>query len=333
MNALVQTKGRVRLYAAGGCGINIGSQMEKNRNTCEVGFASLDIVYIDTSKSNLNPSIDPQNCYLIDGLDGSGKIRSENHQEISERIRAILHQFKPADLNIVLSSAAGGSGSVIAPLLTSELLESEAPTIVLAVGSADTRLECENTLKTIKSYEAIARMRSAPVTMAYVQNSQTTSRVEADAVLISMTMALCALFSRENKEMDSRDLFNWLRFHRVTSFEPQLAALTMVENKNTFDMNGLGNVISVATLAKEGAVTALASMPEYQCVGYVPDGIDNAILGGTPMHFVTSDGVFPEVANHLTKLLKELDSAQSARRKQTGVLTNSDTPTTTGLVL
>ena len=128
----IQPKGRVRLYAAGGCGLNIGGQLAAHRDRNETAFANLDIVYVDTSKSNLRNGIDAANVYLIPDLDGSGKVRSENHAEIGQHIRQILHKFSPADLNIVLSSAAGGSGSVIAPLLASELLASDAPTIVIA---------------------------------------------------------------------------------------------------------------------------------------------------------------------------------------------------------
>lgn len=325
------TKGRVRIFSCGGAGVNIGQHFEQHRGASESAFAEIDVVYVDTSRSNLRTTINPDHCYMLDGMDGSGKVRSENHQEIDGRIRAILQKFKPVGLNIVLSSASGGSGSVIGPLLTSELLGSESPTIVIAIGSADSRLDAENTLKTIKSYESIARMRKAPVVMSYVQNSKTNSRSEADASVIAMVMALCVLFSRENRELDSRDLFNFLRFDRVTTFPAQLAALTLVEGKA--EIKDLGNVISVATLAKEGGVTTLKETPDYQCVGYFPETADESILQKAPMHFVTSDGIFPEVAIHLQKILRDLESVQSARVKRQGFLSNTDSATESGLVL
>ena len=171
INADNGSKGKVTVYCAGGAGLNVGQYFEKHRGNNEPAFAEINIVYIDTSRSNLRANISADNCYMLKGMDGSGKMRSENHEEIAVHIRAILQQFKPADLNIVLSSAAGGSGSVIAPLLTSELLKSEVPTVVISIGSADTKTDIENTLDTIKSYEAIARMRKAPIVMSYVQNS------------------------------------------------------------------------------------------------------------------------------------------------------------------
>lgn len=327
----MRDKGNIRLYAAGGCGVNIGTLLEKHRDQDEIAFGKIDIVYIDTSKSNIKSNIDKDHCYLIDGLDGSGKLRSENHLEINDRIRAILQHFKPADLNIVISSAAGGSGSVISPLLTRELLASGAPTVVLTIGSADTRLDAENTLKTIKSFEAIAKKSDAPVVMAYVQNSKTTSRAEADNIMFNTVMSLSVLFSRENHELDSKDLFNWLRFDRVTTFPIQLASLSIVEGKEA--VKEVGNVISVATLAVEGNPTTLSEMPEYQCVGFLPEGAGEPVMVKAPLHFVISDGIIPEVGKHLQKLLTGLEAAQNARIRKTSVLTNDDKQHDSGLVL
>lgn len=330
--SVISPKGKVRVFACGGAGYNVAAQLEKIRNENNAGFATLDIAYIDTSRSNTRGDIDPAHHYYLDGLDGSGKIRSENHAVISEHILQILQQFKPTDLNIVLSSAGGGSGSVIGPLLTSELIAMEAPTIVMAIGSADTRLEAENTLKTIKSYEAIARMRQVPVVMTYVENTTSTSRAEIDSTVISMILALCVLFSRENREMDSRDLFNFLRFDRSTCYtSTYLATLVMLDDLS--QLNTLGNIISVATLAKTGHNTALPNMPEYQCVGYVSNEANNNVVGDKPTHFITSEGILNEATSHLSDILKDVAQAHSARVKKAGVLTKEDRPIDTGLVL
>lgn len=327
----IKIKGRVRIYACGGAGINIGQLFEEFRGKPGTAFAEVDIVYIDTSRSNLRSSIDPKFCYMLDGLDGSGKIRSENHVAISERVLDILQQFKPADLNIVLHSAAGGSGSVIAPSLVSELLHREIPVIVTAVGSSDARLDAENTLKTLKSYEAIAQRRKAPVVMSYVQNSLSTPRSIADKHIESVIMALCMLYSRENRELDSKDLFNWLRFDRVTSFHPQLVSLTMVQGNNK--ISDLGNVISVATLVTNDASATLADMPEVQYVGYLPEETQPEVAAKTPIHFVTADGIFPEIVKVLNGTIGSFTETQAARVKKVAILTHADTPTDSGLVL
>lgn len=324
-------KGQVRLYAAGGAGMNIGSQMEMHRNTNEKSFANLDIVYLDTSRSNLNKTIAQDSCYLIDGLDGSGKVRAENHEQISQHIRVILQKFEPTDLNIVLHSTAGGSGSVIGPLLASELLASNVPTVVVAVGSADTLIEANNSLKTLKSYAAISDMRELPLILSYSQNSADKGRETADAVAVRTVLALCALFSRENFEMDSKDIQHWLRFDKTTSFRPQLASLTLVEAGD--EVPNLGNVISVATLAKRSDRTALDNAPEYQTVGFLADDADDSLRSRAPLHFIISDGVLAQSAKVLQGVVDKFQASGGIRQQSAGLLAKGDRPVGTGLVL
>lgn len=327
-------KGRVRLYACGGGGINVGHRFERHRGADEVGFALIDTVYIDTSKSNLRRDIPADAVYLLEGLDGSGKLRKENYQVISDRVRDMLKEFPPQDVAVVLSTAAGGSGSVIAPSIVSELLDQEIPTIVLTIGSAETRLDAENTLKTLKSYEGVAKLRRAPVVIAYFQNGAGVSRTQVDDRAESVITALAALYSRHNRELDSQDLFNWLRFERVTTFQTPLAALTLVDKNTPSELiEGLGNVISVATLAVHVEDTKFPQMPEVQYVGFMPEGCSEEITKAVPMHYVTSDGVIPAAAQRLQDLLKELENAQRQRSRASNVLSSSDGTTDTGIVL
>jgi cell division GTPase FtsZ len=161
----------INVYACGGAGINLGSQLVKFNNRKDPGFAELKTFFIDTSKSNIQSNIPEDNIYLVDGLDGSGKKRDTNYVALAECSKEILHQFKPADINIVLHSASGGSGSVIAPILVSELLSRKSLTIVILIGSTSSRIEAENTSKTLKSYEMISHKRNMPVIAAYKENS------------------------------------------------------------------------------------------------------------------------------------------------------------------
>lgn len=334
MNQMVQPKGQVRIYACGGGGLNIGLQLEKHRGVAESGFANCSITYIDTSRSNMRSGMEAAHTYLLDGLDGSGKVRSENHAVIDRHIASILETFAPLDLNIVLHTAAGGSGSVIGPLLTSAMLAKDVPVLVMAIGSADTRLDAENTLKTLKSYEAIAHMRKAPVVMFYHQNGAGVTRESVDSRIKEVAMALAMLFSREHSELDSKDLRNFLRFsEKVTSFAPQLTALSLVEKTNDLSALNLGNVIAVATLANQGEATSITPLPEYQCAGFLPEAVVKDVHTRMPMHFVLSDAVLTGVATRLNELLVQIDTAKATRHNSKGVLSATDSAVDSGLVL
>lgn len=326
-------KGTVTLYCCGGGGTNIGYEFEGRRNRPEVGFAEINPVYVDTSRSNLIAGIAPEHTYVFEGKDGSGQIRADNHLDIAASIGDVLQKHPPGDLSIVLSSAGGGSGSVIAPLITSELLGRGLAVIVIAIGSADTKRLAVNTLNTFKSYEGVSRTRKAPVVMRYFQNSPTTPREVVDVKVIETITLLCALFSRQNSELDTRDLFNFLNFHRVGSFQPQLVGLEL-EEADAERAVAWGNVITVATLARDkSSQTAYSSMIEYQVTGFLPEDADPSMQKHGPLHYVTYDGIVSERVKVLTELLKDLERTQSARIQKDSILSNDDAPTSSGLVL
>ena len=69
---------KVRLYGCGGAGVNIVSNYATRGK--EPGCAELIPSLIDTSASNLRSrEVPEESVYQVEGLDGSGKIRSENH--------------------------------------------------------------------------------------------------------------------------------------------------------------------------------------------------------------------------------------------------------------
>ena len=330
-------QGLVRVYACGGAGINIASLLEKHRNNDDVGAAKLHITYIDTSKSNLarnRHSIADEHIYVIDGLDGSGKIRAENYEAITSHAKDVLQAHKPMDLNIVISSAAGGSGSVIAPTIVGELLDRKVPTIVLMVGSTATRLDAENTLKTIKSYESIAQRKKAPVVAIYAENSANVTRGDVDESLKYAVLTLAILYSRQNHELDSQDLFNWLRYDRVTSFDPQLAALTIRDGRDlNASLSDLGHVISVATLGSSPDQVYFPTTPDYQCAGFLPESSSDRFKERCPFNYIVSDGIFPDIHARLNSFLKDLSEGTAARIVKRNIVSRDDDATETGLIL
>lgn len=328
-----KVKGRISIYAAGGAGTNIATRFEKFRGKAQPGMAMVEPTYIDTSKSNmLNANIDPKAIYHFQGLDGAGQVRREHAAVVKERVKEILHTHKPGDLAIVLHSASGGSGSVIGPILVQELFAREVPTIVIMVGDASTRLYAENTLNTIKSYEAIAKAAAAPIVAAYLQNTHETPRQEVDGEIESTVIGLAALFSRENTELDSRDLYNWLRFDKVTTFKtPMLAGLHIVKNGESHDH--VGNVISVATLAKAGADTMLSFMPEVRFLGLFPADMSEHVSSKSPVHYITGDRVIHEAVANVQKVLAHLSEEQQSRVAHKSILGAGDRADETGLIL
>lgn len=329
---VTSTIGRVKLFAAGGAASNICKHFEAFKDSAGEGFANIEVCYIDTSRSNITAAMTPDNVYILTGLDGSGKVRAENHVQISECVKDILQTHKPADINIVISSAGGGSGSVLAPSITSELLARGIPTIVIMIGSTDSRIELSNTIKTIKSYEAISKMREIPVNAFYFENNSTaTPRGEVDRGVQESITLLAAFFSKQNTELDSSDLQNWLNYTKVTTYEPHLSYIDFFSKTVKVPKGGL--VISVATLVTPGAESSSGGTVDYQCVGYTTKELMNKIHSDDCMHAAIIDGVFVNTINGLQGKLNELDAQRDARIVKNNILTSKDSATNNGLVL
>ena len=298
----------LNIYAAGGAGINIVSQLMRHVNRPSDGFAQFKPVFLDTSVSNFkraNLDQDDERVYLIEDVDGSGKKRDSNVSVIAERSKEILHRYKPGDINMILHSASGGSGSVIGPILAGELLKRNAQMVVVSIGSTDSRIEIENTTKTLKGYEATARKLEVPVNMVYYENSSNTPRGSVDQKVQSIIVLMAAIFSGQNHELDSADLHNFLNYQKVTSIEPQLTHLEFYSK--SVEITRGHSVISAVSISDVQTDASINIPVGYRATGYIDDRLKDSITVELPLHIVTVAGYFPNVIDRLGKLIKDID--------------------------
>lgn len=320
MNEQLQpAKGRARIYACGGAAINIVSQIPTLTVNPDL-MADFEVVQIDTSKSNMTTRATNFESYLLTmaGVDGGGKDRTENKDLIAEHTKPILKKHPPGDVNIVISTGSGSSGSTAATHLVSELLSRGEAVVVLLIGTTGSRKEALNTIETLTNYEQIARKRNAPVIMHYMQNSPAMPREKVNEQMLSMITYVAILFSRKNGGMDTMDTRNLLYFTKpeVTKggLPPQLYSLTVLlretsdtgEAKFIEDVENLGNVLAAATLTRVGNPTELPEdfMPEYHTEGFVPDMKDSKAFDKQSVNYLITDGLVESFTQGLRKFAK-----------------------------
>jgi hypothetical protein len=129
------------------------------------------------------------------------------------------------------------------------------------------------------------------------------------------------LYSRQNAELDAQDLNNWLNFDKKTSFEPQLAALQVLDHGSRDKVEG--DVISIATLSVAGKDSTLGVIPEYHCEGFVTAPVKEveAVL---PRHYYITSNFFTRTHRALLKLIDDIEAQQSARTKRSSILSKDD---------
>lgn len=102
----MSSNGTITLFGCGGAGINQVAFF--NNADQEPNCANIHTGYVDASHSNMRDDFNKDDIFLLDNVDGSGKVRKENHQEIANVVKQILLQIQPGDLNVVVFSASGG---------------------------------------------------------------------------------------------------------------------------------------------------------------------------------------------------------------------------------
>lgn len=308
INSNTPEVGKIRIYAAGGAGVNIGSHFE-SKGLHSPGFADMQVCYIDTSRSNLaRPNLNQDAVFLLEGVDGSGKVRTENHAEIGRNIRNILQQFKPEYFNVVVFSGAGGSGSVFGPLIVKELLDRGEAVVVILIGADESDISANNTIKTIKSLDAIAQKTNLPVVTFYRQNAPDLKRSKVDDDCFYMISSLSLLASRQNDELDSQDVINWAQYSRATSVAPRLALLTVTSDPAEVD--AIAAPISIASLLHDRDAETYSVAPDYHCTGYLAEGVAKDVKA---LHMVVSFDGINRTTQRLEKRVEELAIQKAAR--------------------
>lgn len=311
MSSIIE--GKIAIYACGGAGISIVSHFERFRNKIEPnGYGQVIPTYIDTTLGDITEKLPRESIFVFEHTDGSGKVRAENNDLIKENTNKILQTYKPGDINIVVSSLSGGSGATFAGHLTIGLLKRKLPTIVIAVASRDSRVEVENTIKSIKTYEKAAHITQMPVVMSYWLNDDTTPRENVDKGIQELISSLSALFSRHHRRLDTADLANWLNYPKINpSLTPRLVTLDRLDKEELADTDC--DVISVATLAREGQSTTPGVPVEYQAVGYVQERFLPSITIENPVHFCIVDNAIPKIFSNLEKDFNAFTEARRAK--------------------
>lgn len=294
----------MNIYACGGTGLNIARRFIRYIGENQPGFANIEPFFIDTSDTNVTPDMPQDRLYLVENdkgekLRGSGKMPITNSALLKEATSKILHQFKPGDINVILHSAHGGSGTVIGRNLTRALLDRDIPTIVVAIGGTSSLTETQNTKKCLISYENMADIIQKPVIVSYSENTPDNPRAQVDKTVQTILVLISAIFSGQNRELDDMDLINFLNYSKPTGYQPRITQLDFFTGNVELGKNQ--SLISVVSLLGEGSVNPLTIPVEYLTEGYASENAKKTIGVNLPVHAATIGGFFNQVMDRLKR--------------------------------
>jgi hypothetical protein len=318
--------GTIRIFACGGGGINLGKEYLSFHEGHSADIANFQLACIDTSDSNLDDRL-LENTWLFTDLDGSGKIRNSNDKTIAKAVPDILRKFKPADLNIVIFTASGGTGSVAGPLIMKQLLEDGHVTVGVVTGSYESIKTAENTIGTMKTLDAISRAVDKPVVIQFGMNRPDVPRSAIDKEAHLMIASLAMLCSRRNHGLDTADIKSFVFFNKSTDVPAQLSRIHVYDTIKGFESN-MKDPISAAYLKRDQDDLQPSIFVPYSCDGFMPA----VAQSNTSLFFGIENTSFSEIRTELESLKKEMEMQRKTRASAVTFAGDNDEASDTGLI-
>ena len=233
----------LRIFACGGSATNVVASLLQSQKDFFQNRVNMEceVVLVDSSDSNFKKYEDQflkegVELYRIPDMDGAGQVRGNMRPElIKPHVDLVLNRFNAGDINIVMHSCSGGSGSMIGPMLARALLEAGKPTVVSMIGDVTTQNFANNTANTIATYDNISRnVLRKPIVATYSENTAGVLHQRINETIIKEIMEISVLFSGLVHGVDTKDLANLLDYTNIAQVDPELSLIrtTLIENND-----------------------------------------------------------------------------------------------------
>ncbi len=315
------------MIGCGGAGINIANEAYTRLHKLGNGFSSVKDFYIDTSVNNFTKfNLDKSKIFNIEGLNtnqesiqGSGGIRKTHASVIGNQIPDVTTSFgfnknETDNYYIVFFSTAGGSGSVIGPLLIKSLLEKEMNVIAVFVGDSDDGVSVENTLGTIKTLNHISKVTKTTLSCHYIDNSNSDSVTKTPANLtrineeITSFMVVLSIFlSGKNDALDNQDMNNLINMSAYSTWDIQPGLYLLAAHSGSIKKIAESTLMMGRTLVNNDVEdTVIGDFLSYK-VGTVPTTDIGDKLGNNnfPLCLTVEGNYFPHITTQLNARLEK----------------------------
>lgn len=282
----------VNIIACGGAGINM-LRLALPEIAGRVTYTRL-----DTSNANLQAG----EAATIIGGGGSGLVRNLNADVAVRTIAGLSDDaLNLADVNIVMCSLSGGSGSVIGPLIVGDIASRrKRMVILLTIASTQSERHTINTLNTLQSLRKIAD-NSKLYLPTTIFNNGISGQKAVDQAFVYKLSRLVDLLTAPTVEIDKHDRLHWLNVPKT--LDASLTGLRLLrvetlagtkEYSNTEiwpDAAGhiYDSLLSIGTeqypvetrprarASFEGMFTTIKLVPMYGVIGNPPKAFDDLV--------------------------------------------------------
>lgn len=292
---------KFKAFGCGGCGIDI-----VNRYNVEGIFRdSFDLLGLDTSEANVD-DVTNIKVEFVPGAIGSGSDQSKNVGRYGSFLQKILTQYEPGNINLLVYSASGGTGSSMGPILHRALLEKDIPVISIVIGDSSTITEATNTVSALLNLNSHTETNS-PVIFSYFENTIDNTHGAVNSAVIGFIDSLRIMLGGENKRIDQTDIYHLFFYNKVVKASPVLSRLEIISGEEAEFYNS-NAVAAISLYDHEDNIRQVFPQLLYRKAGIFGDEYKSS--GYDSLHAVLDHG-------DSIKVLKDMLSNQ--RRKNAEV--------------
>ena len=304
----------LKIYACGGAGASVVSSLFPTGAVKEKGYGDTAITFISSADNDRVPGMNQANTYMLSGVRGGGGDRSAIADFAQSQTGLILNMHAPAQMNIIVTSLGGATGSTLSYFMAQEILNQGKAVVVIAIGCFEDMQRTRNTVASMSNILSVPHSTGKALNVIYLDNRFGRKPIDENAHFY--ILALLALYSGNHGQIDEADLRSFAQpVGSVDMVEPAVYDLQIF--KNTFGEEDL----KVATKqgVYEGSLSTLMTLGDssdtavnpgvfamYSKAGVASADTTAAIdLKGASLHYVTSYGAFTGIWTAETRALEQ----------------------------
>lgn len=273
----------IKIFGCGGCGISIASRYAKT------GYfaGDVEIIGLDTSDANVNK--DPGfKVEFVPGAHGSGSDQSLNADKYEPFLKRVLAQSGKGDINIIVYSGGGGTGSSMGPTLHQMLASEEINTLSIVVGDKASINEATNTVRALINLTRYAS-DGYPIAYSYFDNGAGKTHGDVNTEVCSFIDIVKLVFDHSNHFIDRADIKHFFFYNKVVKATPVLSCLEFVREADA-DTYTRNVVAAISLYATQDGITQTFQQLLYRKAGVIADDLLEVFAGSLPIHAVLDHG-------------------------------------------
>lgn len=312
----------LKYFLCGGTSINVAKRLLKGTHTPV--NANAEYLALDSSDAN-----DSEGLFEVERMPGnrddlatgSGKNMMTNYHKAVPFVKEMTTKHGVGRFNIVMASTSGGTGAMLATLVVRELIQRNAPFVIVLITDKTSIKENQNMVNTLRSLvsQTTSNQLNKVIPFIAIENDPGRTRGQINEVVANNLNMLSIFLNEDNEEADFEDIKNALSYSEVTGVPATLSKIRFFNKEAAIEFNESRPPVSVVSLFSEIDLV----VPRFQGSVYRATGVFNPVFGESldELHMVLDHG---EAIQELEEEIQALETQQASKQLNYNAVHNLD---------